>query len=85
MIVVLEIEITAPANRLGSQPQPNAWHIRAEPDHQAALHDSHEAGRGPHAQFAQAELDAQREHEQDHAQLGQVIDDVAVRFQGTGM
>ena len=64
------------------QPRPAERLARqiAEPDHQAALHDGDERGGRPDAQeLLEAELDAQREHQQDHAQLGERLHDVACR------
>ena len=75
MMVVLEMAIIAPANRLSSAVQPNsrAGDV-AEPDHQAALDDRHEPGGGADPdQLAQAELQPQREHQQDHAELGELM------------
>ena len=66
-----------PAERLPSQV--------AQPDHHAALHDRHKAGRRADAkQLLQAELDAQREHQQDDAQFGQGLHDLRVGGQGNG-
>ena len=83
MIVVEEIEIAAPAYRLCSQVQPNACPA-TYPSHikQAALHHRHEAdGRPDFHQLLQAEFDAEREHQQNDAQLRQRLHDVHVRTQ----
>ncbi len=51
----------------------------AEPDHDAGLDHGGDAGGRPDPdQAAEAELEPEREHQEDHAQLGERLDDLPV-------
>ena len=86
MIVVLEMATTAPGNMLSSVVQPkSAADEESEPHHDAGLEDGGEAGGRPDAhQLAEAELEPEREHQEDDAELGQRLDDAAVGDQRDG-
>ena len=59
----------------------------AEPDHHAASRMTRDepGGRADPHQLAQAELQAEREHQQDHAQLGERADVSSSATSGIGM
>ena len=79
-IMVDEIETRAPASRLARVPRPKSaatW--KPEPEGEAHLDQGHDAGGGDDApQRAQAELEAEREHQQDDAELGEGADGLFV-------
>ena len=79
MIVVLEIAIIAPAKMLSSVVQPSSCPTTIpEPDHDAALEHRDRAGRRADLdELSEAELEPEREHQQDHAELGERVHRVA--------
>jgi hypothetical protein len=86
MIVVLEIAIIAPTNTLSSKLQPKTRpKKKAEPCHQERLDDRRDTGGGPDPhQLREAELETERKHEEDDAQLREGPDDVPVGTNGNG-
>ena len=81
MIVVLEIAmIAAGEEALQGRPAEEPSDHVSQPNHDAGLEDGRQArGRTDSHQLAEAELEAEREHQQDHAELGQRLDNDAVR------
>ena len=73
MIVVLEIPMIAPAKTLSIRVKPSICPTRyPSGDHDAALEQSDGAGLLTHLdQLPDAELEAEREHQQDHTELGE--------------
>ena len=66
-------------NAVEQWPLEKAANLVTDPEHQQDFQDSREQRRGPDLpELAQAELQPEREHQQDHPQLGKRLDRLIV-------
>jgi hypothetical protein len=85
MIVVDEIAMIAPVNRLSRLVHPRRRHREPEPHHQARFQERGQPrGRADGGQLPEAELESDREHQENHAELRQRLHDVGIGHERDG-